>query len=174
MQRTLTLIRHAKSSWKAPVSADHDRPLNGRGRRDAARMAERLRARVFAPDLLLTSTATRALRTCEAIAYACGLEDRVRGLRELHHAEPRAVLEIVARHDLGAGGALAHVAVVGHDPGLAELLEWLTGAGLEKLPTCAVATIVLAGGDFRADAGSGRLAMLETPKNDPERQNPRA
>jgi len=169
MQRTLTLIRHAKSSWKMPAASDHDRPLNARGRRDAARMAERLHARGFAPDLLLTSTATRALRTCEAIARACGLGDRVRGLRELHHAEPRAVLEIVARADAAAGGALAHVAVVGHDPGLVELLEWLTGERLEKLPTCAVATVVLAGGDFRASAGSGRLEMLETPKNDPER-----
>lgn len=174
MQRILTLIRHAKSSWKAPASSDHDRPLNGRGRRDAARMAERLHARDFAPDLVLTSTATRAQRTCDAIAHACGLEDRVRASRELHHAEPQAVLEMVARHDLEAGGGLAHVAVVGHDPGLSELLERLTGAGVEHLPTCAVATIELPGGAFAAAAGSGRLVSLETPKNDPERPRPRA
>jgi phosphohistidine phosphatase len=55
--KTLTLIRHAKSSWKYPDLADYDRPLNKRGRRDAAMMAERLAARGFGPQRILTSPA---------------------------------------------------------------------------------------------------------------------
>jgi hypothetical protein len=42
MQRRLMLMRHAKSSWKSQVPTDHERPLNERGRRDAARVGKRL------------------------------------------------------------------------------------------------------------------------------------
>ncbi|MCH5374620.1 MAG: histidine phosphatase family protein, partial [Planctomycetes bacterium] len=36
--KTLLILRHAKSSWGDPSLADHDRPLNARGKRDAPRM----------------------------------------------------------------------------------------------------------------------------------------
>ncbi len=164
----LTVIRHAKSSWSHPELSDHDRPLNKRGRRDAPRMGERLRDRGFDADAILTSTAVRARLTAEAIAEACGLADRVRAKHALYHAEPEAVIELVDA--VASERALQHVAVVGHNPGFTELVVWLTGADLDNLPTCGVATIDLDGERF-ADprGGRGRLALLETPKNDPER-----
>jgi len=62
--KTLFLIRHAKSSWGDAALPDKDRPLNDRGRRDAPKMGERLAKRDVKPDLILSSPAVRALKTC--------------------------------------------------------------------------------------------------------------
>ncbi len=164
----LSVIRHAKSSWSDPELADHDRPLNKRGRRDAPRMGERLHARGFAPDIIFTSTALRARLTADAIVSACGLESRVRARRALYHAEPEEILDVVEAGAAAAGSR--HVAIVGHNPGCTELVVWLTGADLDNLPTCGVATVRIDGERY-ADArrGAGHLESLETPKNDPQR-----
>ncbi len=162
----LTVIRHAKSSWRDPELADHDRPLNGRGRRDAPRMGERLAARGFAPEVVLTSTALRSRLTADAIAAACGLAPRVRARRALYHASPAEMIEVI--DEVATAEALRHVAVVAHNPGCTDLVVRLTGADLDNLPTCGVATIALEGERF-ANATAGRLERLETPKNDPER-----
>ena len=66
--KTLFLIRHAKSSWDDTALADNDRPLNARGKRDAPKMGKRLAKRGVKPDLILSSPATRALKTAEIIA----------------------------------------------------------------------------------------------------------
>ena len=166
----LSLVRHAKSSWKHPGLADHDRPLNARGRRDAPRMGARLAGRGFAPELVLTSTAVRARATAEAIAAACGIDGRVRTRRALYHASPEAVLEVVEAACERAPSPPTHVAVVGHNPGLTDLVTWLSGAELDDLPTCGVATLLLDAervADLISDGA--RLESLETPKNDPER-----
>ena len=63
--KTLDLVRHAKSSWDDPTLADHDRPLNDRGRHDAPMMGRRLHERGFAPDVILSSTAARAQATAD-------------------------------------------------------------------------------------------------------------
>ena len=68
--KTLLLLRHAKSSWDNSELADHDRPLNGRGRRDAPRMGQLLAQHDLTPDLIVTSAARRAATTAELVALA--------------------------------------------------------------------------------------------------------
>ncbi|GAA3257975.1 hypothetical protein GCM10020258_18630 [Sphingomonas yabuuchiae] len=53
--KTLTLLRHAKSSWDDPVARDFDRPLNAKGRRAAAMIGRHLKAEGFAFDHVLAS-----------------------------------------------------------------------------------------------------------------------
>ena len=67
--KTLLLLRHAKSSWDNSDLADHDRPLNGRGRRDAPRMGQLLAQHDLTPDLIVTSAARRAATTAEPVSY---------------------------------------------------------------------------------------------------------
>lgn len=67
MVKTLHLLRHAKSSWKQPELADHDRPLSKRGRRAADAMAHRF-AELDTPDFVLCSTALRTRQTLERIS----------------------------------------------------------------------------------------------------------
>ena len=66
--KTLFLVRHAKSSRDDPTLPDKDRPLNERGMRDASRVGEQLAKRGAKPDLILSSSARRALTRAEAVA----------------------------------------------------------------------------------------------------------
>ena len=66
--KTLLALRHAKSSWGNANLTDFERPLNKRGQRDAPRMGELLKERDLTPDLIITSSAERALATAEAVA----------------------------------------------------------------------------------------------------------
>ena len=70
--KTLYLVRHAKSSWKFPELRDFDRPLNGRGKRNAPDMGKRLKVMGILPDLLIASPANRALTTARKIAENIG------------------------------------------------------------------------------------------------------
>ena len=66
--KRLFLVRHAKSSWKHPELTDFERPLNKRGKRDAPEMGKRLADREIDLDLMVSSTATRAITTARTIA----------------------------------------------------------------------------------------------------------
>jgi phosphohistidine phosphatase len=133
--KTLVLVRHAKSAWGDPTLADHDRPLNDRGRRDAPEMGRRLRERGTSPDAILSSTAVRARTTAEAIAASLGLEPASVSLDErLYGSSPDTILGVVAELDEAVSTAL----VVAHDPGLSDLAYRLSGE-IEHMPTCAVA-----------------------------------
>ncbi|NIV19825.1 MAG: histidine phosphatase family protein, partial [Gammaproteobacteria bacterium] len=72
-QKTLYLVRHAKSSWDDPSLADRDRPLNKRGKRNAPDMGQRLAAQGFKPQLIISSPANRARTTAGVIAGELGI-----------------------------------------------------------------------------------------------------
>ena len=63
MKRRLIVMRHAKSSWKDPGQTDHERPLNGRGRRSAPLVAARLAELGWAPTRVHSSDAARTVET---------------------------------------------------------------------------------------------------------------
>lgn len=141
--KTLVLVRHAKSAWGDPMLADHERPLNDRGRRDAPKMGRRLLERGTVPDAILSSTAVRARSTAEALAEAIGVDPVRLVLDErLYGSSPETILEVVGTLDDGVGTAM----VVAHDPGLSDL-AFLLSEEIEHMPTCAVA-------EFRFAAGS--------------------
>jgi phosphohistidine phosphatase len=133
--RTLTLIRHAKSSWKYPDLADYDRPLNKRGRRDAAMMAARLAKRGFAPRRIVTSPALRALRTAEAMAAAIDLPSRrIEIAPPVYGAAVADLLQLI--RELAPDERW--VALVGHNPEFTALARRLSGQSIDKVPTCGV------------------------------------
>ena len=68
--KTLLVLRHAKSSWKNSQMSDHERPLNKRGRRDAPRMGRLLGEEGLVPDLIVSSTAERALETAQEVGLS--------------------------------------------------------------------------------------------------------
>ena len=133
--KTLLLVRHAKSSWGDPGLADHDRPLNERGLRDAPEMGRRLHARGIRPDVIRSSTALRARTTAFLIAEELGLAaDAVVLDERLYGSSSARVLDLVAELEAGVSVAM----IVAHDPGLSDLAFDLSGT-IEHMPTCAVA-----------------------------------
>lgn len=132
--RTLVLMRHAKSDWGDPDLPDHDRPLNRRGRRDAALMAGWLMDEVGLPDLVLCSSAARTRETARLMESAWGSRLTVCPARDLYLAPPEQILRVI-RTD---GGDAASLLVLGHNPGIADLVSMLCEEPRE-MPTSAVA-----------------------------------
>jgi phosphohistidine phosphatase len=136
--KSLLVLRHAKSDRHDSEVADHDRPLNERGRRDAGRMGQRLRDENLLPDLILTSTARRARETVELLVSASGYAGDVTAQATFYLAGPEQYLTAVS----GVNDAHGRVMVVGHNPNLEQLVERLTGT-VTTLATTTLVEIVL-------------------------------
>jgi phosphohistidine phosphatase len=161
---TLLIMRHAKSSWEDNGLHDHDRPLNKRGKLNAPRMGRLLRELDLVPDLILTSSARRARDTAAAVADQSGYEGEVQVVNDLYAAPAEAYLEVLAASDEHH----ERILVIGHNPGLEELLEMLTGEH-EHLPTAAIARVDLDIPRWQSltDETRGKLVMVWRPKELP-------
>ncbi len=87
--KSLLLLRHAKSSLNDPELTDHYRPLNKRGKNDAPRLGDLLKNEKLIPDLIMSSTALRAVATAKTVAKRCGYKDGVILYKSLYAAEPQ-------------------------------------------------------------------------------------
>jgi phosphohistidine phosphatase len=162
--KQLFIVRHAKSSWDSPELSDHDRPLNRRGKQDAPRMAQWLWEYGIIPDRIVSSTAKRARKTAEVIAQRCDIAERLELSRDLYFGDMESWTELLKGSDAEA----ACVMLVGHNPGLEEFLEHLTGQ-YERLPTATMAHVELPAEtwrEFHIEAGV-RLVMVQRPKELP-------
>jgi phosphohistidine phosphatase len=136
--KSILVLRHAKSSRKDPDLTDHDRPLNKRGKRDAPRMGRLLKKENLVPDIIISSTAMRARATAEAFAKASGYKGDITFNGSLYAAGPQAYIDVL--HDLSH--EYVRVLIIGHNPGLEELVEMLTGE-IHLMPTCSLAHVKL-------------------------------
>ena len=158
--KILYLLRHAKSSWDDTALADFDRPLNGRGRHAAPLVAEFMRGKGLRPGLVVSSPAARARQTAELVAGREGVDVPVRFDEHIYEAHPLDLLKVVR----GTDESVAELMLVGHNPGLEELTERLTGER-ERLPTAALVRIELkADGWPQVEEGCGRLDWVVTPR----------
>jgi phosphohistidine phosphatase len=137
--KTLLVLRHAKSSWDDTALDDHERPLNKRGRRDGPRMGELVREHRLTPDIIMSSDAVRARRTAESVAKAARYAGEILLDRLLYIASPPDILAVLRTTRETKAGT---VMIVGHNPGLEELVTQLTGEQ-QDLPTAALAQIGL-------------------------------
>ena len=134
--KTLLLLRHAKSSWAEAGVSDHDRPLNDRGKRDAPQVGRLLRERDLLPDCVLSSTAKRARKTAAKVLAAAELAENFELVPEFYLAPPTVYIEKLRT----LPDSCQRVLVVGHNPGMEELLSAFTGEET-SMPTAAIAQI---------------------------------
>lgn len=160
--KTLTLLRHAKSSWDSPSLADSERPLNARGEEDAPVMATRLIDAGIRPSLIISSPALRAWTTARVIARELKYPlEFLQREKQLYLASHDNILEIVSHQDEGFN----HMMVVGHNPGLTELANYLIPGLTGNLPTCGVVSVQIESEtwELRQDA-SRKLILYDYPK----------
>src|SRR5215469_7099486 len=119
--RTLVLLRHAKSAW--PDVPDHERPLARRGERDAPVMGGWLRAAGHVPDRVLCSTARRARETWQLAQPELGADPPVSFEQRIYQASAAQLLGLVREEP----SAVKTLLVVGHDPAIHELALMLAG-----------------------------------------------
>ncbi len=141
--RTLILMRHAKSSWSEPGLGDFDRPLNARGRAAAPLIGRQLRDAKLDVDVLLASTAVRVRETLELLLPAWMYEGPIVREKQLYLASPQTIMTFVSSLDSQWQSTM----VVGHNPGMSELLSYLSDQSLE-MPTAACAVLEGHGPDW--------------------------
>jgi len=171
MERRLFVLRHAKSSWDDPSLADHDRPLNDRGRDSLPKLQRALDGHGDTIDVVLCSSATRTLATLDGVRSALREDVEVVVDTELYGASVETWLEHCRGLDDEVGGAL----LVGHNPGLEDLIVELAGSGeaealdqlAAKVPTGALACCSFEGSWHQLAADSCHLDALLIPKRLP-------
>jgi phosphohistidine phosphatase len=160
--KTLTLLRHAKSGWDDPVARDFDRPLNGKGRRAAAMMGRHMKGLGLAFDHVIASPAVRVVETLYEIEAGYGSALAPAWDRRLYLASAATILDAIQE----LPDAAADVLLVGHNPGLEDLVLLLVPEGdalrdsVElKYPTATIARMTFDVADWTGVAANG--ATLE-------------
>jgi phosphohistidine phosphatase len=156
-ERTLVLLRHAKSDWSGG-EPDLERPLAERGRRQAPEAGRWLRANLGHLDLAVVSPARRARSTWELVAAELEVPPSPRFDDQVYGASDAELLDLVRDLD----DALVSVVLVGHNPGLEELLTLLTGE-TAPLPTSALAVLDVTGPWSTAAVGTTVLRAVGRP-----------
>jgi phosphohistidine phosphatase len=155
------VMRHAKSDWGVGFGDDHERPLAPRGSKASRRMGRFISDAGVAPELVVSSTAVRAVTTAELAAEAGEWGCPIVTDPQLYASDPETVLGVVAETDHN----IARLLIAGHEPTWSSLVGWLIGGGRVRMPTAAVACLDLPRGGW-ADLAPGmcELRWLVTPK----------
>jgi phosphohistidine phosphatase len=136
--KVLTIVRHAKSSWKDASVSDRKRPLNSRGKRDAPVMGKRILEHGIRPSLIITSPATRAWTTAKIIARELNYpKEFLQREDHLYLASLDRLLDVIVAQDNGFNSMM----IVGHNPGLTDLVNYLQPGLTNNLQTSGVVSV---------------------------------
>jgi phosphohistidine phosphatase len=171
LNRTLLLLRHAKSAWSDPRLDDHDRPLNRRGERAAKAMADHFARLGLRPDLILCSTALRTRQTLAPIVRVLATPAPPINLsKDLYLASEDVLLAQLQ----AVGDDAKTVLLIGHNDGIWHLAAALAGDGppgelaalRDKFPTGALVALSLRLDSWKTLAfGAARLTSLVRPRD---------
>lgn len=133
--KELYLLRHAKSSWDDPSLDDIERPLNKRGKKDAPLIGSILSKMKIKPELILSSPSKRTLSTAQIILEELNLSKKILSVDEnIYLASADELSNLIKNID----DNLKRVMLVGHNPGLTDLSNFLSKKGIENIPTCGI------------------------------------
>ena len=168
--RRLLVMRHAKSDWSDPSLPDADRPLNERGRMAASKMAGWIAERGLTIDRVVSSSSLRTRQTVghlvDGLALATFRDD-------LYLADADRWIDVIRALEVIGPAPADTVLICGHNPGLDDLVEWLSAAepprtGTGKLmTTAAIADLTFDTSWSDVGAHTGRLVDLVRPRELP-------
>jgi len=157
--KTLYLLRHAKSSWDDLELEDFDRPLNDRGKKAAPLMGKVMRERKVEPDLILCSPSKRTKQTVKLVLDAAKIKTDVTYVDSIYESSTQNLLKV-----LGEQSKADSILMIGHNPGMSDLLRSLTGES-QHFPTACLANIELDIDKWRAiKGGAGKLVWILRPR----------
>lgn len=158
--KTLYLFRHAKSSWSFDLN-DHDRPLGKRGRRDVHKMGTHFHEHQPSPEVMLSSTASRAFYTALFICDRLEMDEgNIRLNPDLYHAGTNEILSVIH-----AAPNCQRLALFGHNPGFTNAANALASLNLENIPTCGIVGINFNVKHWKeVQFGEGSLSFFYYPK----------
>lgn len=159
--KILYILRHAKSSWENPLLNDFDRPLNPRGLKTAPLMGQLASQKKLIPQKILTSPAKRAITTAELFCQSFKPRINILTVGSFYPGDPQDFIHALSQQE----EHLPSVMIVGHNPGLEDLLENLTQTA-ETLPTASLAVIQLPINTWQdiTTKPAGKLVQIYKPK----------
>ncbi len=164
-QRTLVMIRHAKSSWTNPLQSDFERPLNERGKKEAPEMGKKLKKANIIPDLIIASSAKRTKQTAKRIAEEVGYDEKnIKWEEKLYHCIPSVFEEVIYEID----EKIKTVFIVAHNPGITEFVNQLSPEfKIDHMPTCGVAGAHVTTEEWNNfSIASKKVFLFEQPGNE--------
>ena len=161
--KTLTLVRHAKSSWKDTSLADRDRPLNRRGQRDAPEMGRRIVKAGIRPSLIVSSPAVRAWTTAKIIAKEIGYPlEFLQRENALYLGSVDDILDVIVAQDTGFNSLM----LFGHNPGFTDFANYLVPGLTNNVPTAGVVSVNIDQEDWNLfERPATELFVYDYPKN---------
>jgi phosphohistidine phosphatase len=134
-QKNLIIVRHGKSSWDYSNVDDIDRPLKERGINDAHLMASRIKGEINDIDLILSSSADRALHTANIFARELKVPSfKIRILEDIYFADESELLQMVK----SINNEINTVLLFGHNPTFTIFANYFVKSPLDNLPTSGV------------------------------------
>ena len=160
--KTLTLVRHAKSSWKDRGLSDRERPLNKRGEHDAPIMGRFITEAGVRPSQIISSPAVRAWTTAKIFARELGYPIEFLQREDgLYLASLDNLLDVVATQDAG----FSNLMLFAHNPGLTDFANYLVPGLTNNLPTTGVVSVNLDSDDWMLyDRPQTELVLYDYPK----------
>ena len=160
--KTLYLVRHAKSSWKYSQLDDFERPLNGRGRKNAPFMGSLLKKKKVKPDLMISSPANRAAMTARMIADQIRYPlEKIQYRECIYESDAHALIRMIKHTDDSADQMM----IIGHNPALTELANDISNSPVNNIPTCGVFCLILNISSWaKVHNRCGNPAFFEFPK----------
>jgi phosphohistidine phosphatase len=133
--KTIILVRHAKSSRDDLSLKDEERPLNGRGKKDAPEMAKRLRKQKIHIDAFISSPAKRAKDTAEYFAKEYDVKKKKILLEpQLYMAGDNDFVNVIRN----APDEADSIAVFSHNEGITHFANGLSETKIDNMPTSSV------------------------------------
>jgi phosphohistidine phosphatase len=162
MQLQLVLMRHAQAEEKQQEQHDVDRELTGKGQQEALTMGTQLQERKIVPDVIFSSAAVRTQTTSSLLSDVLKIStDRIINNDELYNSSIRTYLSFINDIDL----QYKTVVLVGHNPAISYLSEYLTGAEIGSVPTAGVCIIQCNCPSWKdVDKNSGKLIEFIYPE----------
>lgn len=163
--KTLTLVRHAKSSWKDTSLADRERPLNRRGQRDAPEMGRRIAKAGIRPSLVVSSPAVRAWTTAKIVAKEIGYPlEFLQREDGLYLGSVNDILDVIVAQDNGFNNLM----MFGHNPGFTDFANFLVPGITNNVPTAGVVCVNIDREDWNLfERPETELVVYDYPKNHP-------
>lgn len=162
--KRLYLLRHAKSDWSFSKLSDFERPLNAVGKKSAPYMGQVLKEKGVTLDLLLSSSAVRALETAQIIADELDYpREKLQQEHKIYNAHVDTLIDLVGRLNDACGSVM----LVGHNPGMTSLANYFAPEVAARLSTCSVLAV-----EFQVDTwqavgkDSGECLFFESPPDD--------
>jgi phosphohistidine phosphatase len=155
--KQLIIFRHAKTEEKSSSGADFDRNLKEKGREDAKKMGLYFPQHFGQPELILCSTANRAMQTSAIYRESSQFKGKLLELPGLYHASASELLDIVLPYTQ----MYNHIMLIGHNMGISQLANMLSASGCEELPTAGIAVLDFENG---IEPYKGQLKAFITPK----------